>query len=61
MGHGGEEGAKIHGSEAGDRDKGSSSHDADGDWQTHGDPTAEMVGWGWAERRQGDSGGDGED
>ncbi len=70
MGQGGEEGARSHGgadgsksrggvwdSEAGGGDKGSSSHDADGDWQTHGDPTAQMVGWGWADGLSGDSGG----
>ncbi len=62
MGHGREEGARSHGgadgsksrggirnSEAGGGDKGFSSHDADEDWQTHGDPTAQMVGWGWGE------------
>ncbi len=61
MGHGREEGARSHGgaagsmgrgevrdSEAGSGDKGSSSHDADGDWQTRGDPTAQM----WAEGEQ---------
>ncbi len=30
--------------ETGGGDKGTSSHNADGDWQTHGDPTAQMVG-----------------
>ncbi len=74
MGHSGEEAARSHGgaagskgrsgvqdSEAGGGDNGSSSHDAVGDWQTRGDPTAQMVAWGWAEVLTGDSGGDGED
>ncbi|KAI2648546.1 Collagen alpha-5(VI) chain [Labeo rohita] len=56
-GDGGDEGAERRGgaagsegrggvqdSEAGGEDEGSSSHDTDGDWQTCGEPTAQMVG-----------------
>ncbi|KAI2658806.1 Collagen alpha-5(VI) chain [Labeo rohita] len=55
-GDGGDEGAESRGgaaglegrggvqdSEAGGEDEGSSSHDTDGDWQTRGEPTAQMV------------------
>ncbi|KAL1276705.1 hypothetical protein QQF64_036328 [Cirrhinus molitorella] len=57
MGHGGEERARSYGgvdgskgrggvrdSEAGGRDEGSSSHDTDGDWQTHGESSTQMLG-----------------
>ncbi len=48
MSHGGAAGSKGQGgvqdSEAGGGDKGSTNHDADGDWQTRGDATAQMVG-----------------
>ncbi len=65
MGDGGDEGARSRGgaagskgrggvwdSEAGGGDKGSSSHDVDGDWQTCGDPTAQMVSWGAARKQR---------
>ncbi len=69
-GHGGEEGARSHGkaaeskgwggvqeSEAGGGDMGFSSHDVDGDWQTHGKSSTQMMGWGWVEGLAGASGG----